>query len=88
MSMKSADTLEASRLDLLRHELDALRAVASRVINEHVGDGTGMCQVCRSTFPCARACLAEHNLETCSTALLGEPRQRTSTTSSPRIRSK
>jgi hypothetical protein len=58
-------TAEAARGDLLRHELDALRALASRIINEHTDDGTGVCQTCRSAFPCARACLADHNLESC-----------------------
>jgi hypothetical protein len=67
MSKKpTANTADAARHDVLRYELDALRALASRVINEHVEDGTGRCEVCRARFPCIRACLAEHNLETCS----------------------
>jgi hypothetical protein len=60
-----ANPTGAARGDTLRYELDALRALASRVINEHTDDGTGACQTCRHAFPCARACLAEHNLESC-----------------------
>jgi hypothetical protein len=60
-----ATMTDAARCDVLHYELDALRALASRVINEHVDDCTGLCRACGSAFPCARACLAEHNLETC-----------------------
>jgi hypothetical protein len=51
--------------EALRFELDALRAVAARVINEHTDD-CGACRVCGCAFPCSRACLAEHNLHVCS----------------------
>ena len=42
--------------------MDGLRALATRVINEHL-DAHGLCAVCSSAFPCERAVLAEHNLE-------------------------
>ena len=61
----NADTTDATRGDILRYELDALRALASRIINDHTDDGSGSCQLCRHAFPCARACLADNNLETC-----------------------
>ena len=42
----NANTSDAARADILRYELDALRALASRVINEHTADGTGWpCQL-------------------------------------------
>ena len=49
----------------LHFELDALRARAARVIDEHVSC-RGICRACGWTFPCPRACLAEHNLQMCS----------------------
>jgi hypothetical protein len=49
---------------VLRYELDALRALAARVIDEHV-ECQGTCLACGRTFPCPRACLAEHNLQIC-----------------------
>jgi hypothetical protein len=52
----------------LYYELDALRAVAARVINEHIGCH-GTCRACGHMFPCPSACMAEHNLQVCS----GEP---------------
>jgi hypothetical protein len=50
--------------DALHYELDALRALAARVINEHVGR-RGTCCECGRMFPCPSACLAEHNLHMC-----------------------
>ena len=61
----TASTTDVARDNALRYELDALRALASRVINEHTDDGNGTCQKCGNAFPCPRACLAEHNLESC-----------------------
>jgi len=58
-------------------EFEALRALASRVINEHV-DYDGLCAVCGSAFPCGRAVLAEHNL-----GLVRETRSRQSTSVEP-----
>jgi len=43
-------------------KLEALRALATRVINQHVDDH-GLCAVCGSAFPCELAVLAEHNLD-------------------------
>nr|MBA3338380.1 hypothetical protein [Geodermatophilaceae bacterium] len=43
-------------------ELQALRALATRAVNDHVDD-LGLCAVCGSAFPCERAVLAEHNLD-------------------------
>jgi rRNA maturation endonuclease Nob1 len=48
----------------LYYELDALRALAARVINEHANH-RGACRACGRAFPCTRACLAEHNLQVC-----------------------
>ena len=45
-----------------RAEERALRALATRVINDHVDD-CGLCAVCGSAFPCELAVLAEHNLD-------------------------
>ena len=45
----------------LMPQLETLRALATRVINEHVDD-RGLCAVCGSAFPCERAALAERNL--------------------------
>jgi hypothetical protein len=58
-------TSRASGTDYaLYYELDALRVLAARVIDEHVGsDGTR--RACGRVFPCPRACLAEHNLDVC-----------------------
>ena len=42
-------------------EFETLRALATRVINDHV-DARGLCWVCGSAFPCGLAVLAEHNL--------------------------
>ena len=53
------DQLVAERVS---PELEALRALASRVINQHVDD-RGLCAVCGSAFPCELAVLAEHNLD-------------------------
>jgi hypothetical protein len=50
--------------DVVRFELDALRAIAARVIDEHVNDH-GTCRACGGEFPCRQACLAEHNLVAC-----------------------
>jgi len=55
---RAVDQLLAERVT---PELEALRALASRVINQHVDD-RGLCAVCGSAFPCERAVLAEHNL--------------------------
>ena len=41
--------------------LEALFALATEVINEHINDHD-LCAVCSSAFPCERAVLAEHNL--------------------------
>ncbi len=46
----------------LTPEFEALRALATRVINQHVDDH-GLCAVCGCAFPCERAVLAEHNLD-------------------------
>jgi hypothetical protein len=48
----------------LRYELDALRALAARVIDEHVSC-RDTCRACGRVFPCPRACLAERNLQLC-----------------------
>jgi len=58
-------------------EFEALRGLATRVINEHVDDD-GLCAVCGSAFPCERAALAEHNL-----GLVRDPRSRRSTSMEP-----
>jgi hypothetical protein len=50
--------------DVMRFEFDALRAIAARVIDEHVND-YGTCRACGGEFPCPQACLAEHNLVAC-----------------------
>jgi len=65
--------------EYLMTEFEALRALATRVINEHVDD-CGLCAVCGSAFPCELAVLAEHNL-----GLLRDPRSppSTSTESGP-----
>ena len=52
---------------VLHYELDALRVVAARVVNEHTNDH-GACHACGRPFLCPRACLAEHNLHVCSDA--------------------
>jgi hypothetical protein len=44
-------------------DLDRLRALATRVVNDHVDDGTGLCRMCSSAFPCPKACLAEGTWE-------------------------
>jgi len=49
---------------IARYELDALRALAAHVIDEHVNDH-GVCAACGAAFPCGQACLAEHNLAVC-----------------------
>ena len=41
---------------------EALLALATRVINEHV-NADDLRAVCGSAFPCERAVLAEHNLD-------------------------
>lgn len=41
--------------------LDTLHTNALRVILEHAKDH-GLCLICGSTWPCASASLAEHNL--------------------------
>ena len=41
--------------------LEALFALATQVLNEHVNDHD-LCAVCGSAFPCERAVLADHNL--------------------------
>jgi hypothetical protein len=48
----------------LYYELDALRARAARVLDEHTNDG-GACRGCGHPFPCSNACLADHNLTLC-----------------------
>ncbi len=48
--------------DVVISEFEALRALASRVINEHVNDDD-LCAVCGSAFPCELAVLAENNLD-------------------------
>ena len=50
--------------DMARFELDALRALAARVIDEHTDDH-GHCRACSGVFPCQQACLADHNLAAC-----------------------
>ena len=52
----------SSRNEQLYYELDALCALAARVLNEHTNED-GACRACGQAFPCARACLAEHNLD-------------------------
>jgi hypothetical protein len=52
------DTMTAPDVE---HELDALRQLATVVLNEHTND-RGLCAVCGCAFPCERAVLAEHNL--------------------------
>jgi len=42
-------------------ELDQLRALATKTINEHVND-QDLCAICGSAWPCDRAVLAAHNL--------------------------
>jgi rRNA maturation endonuclease Nob1 len=49
---------------ILRFELDALRARAAHVIDEHTNHH-GSCHACGRRFPCQEACLAEHNLAIC-----------------------
>jgi hypothetical protein len=50
--------------DVVRFELDAQRAIAARVIDEHVNDH-GICRACGNHFLCRHVCLAEHNLVAC-----------------------
>jgi hypothetical protein len=50
---------------LLQYELDALCALAARVINEHLND-QGSCRACGASFPCPLACLADQNLQVCA----------------------
>ena len=57
-------TLIPTDEDIVRFEFDALRAIAARVIDEHVNDH-GTCAACGGRFPCRQACLAEHNLAAC-----------------------
>jgi hypothetical protein len=49
---------------VLYYELDALRALAARVIDDHV-NCRGTCRACGGAFPCPSACVAEHNLQLC-----------------------
>jgi len=42
-------------------ELDQLRSLATRMLNEHTNDHD-LCAVCGSAWPCERAVLADHNL--------------------------
>jgi hypothetical protein len=53
----------------LLFELDALRARAARVLDEHTNDD-GACRGCGHAFPCLNACLADHNLILCREASL------------------
>jgi hypothetical protein len=47
--------------EYLMPELEALMALASRVLNEHTND-RDLCAVCGSAWPCAQVATAEHNL--------------------------
>jgi hypothetical protein len=47
--------------EVARYELDALRAIAARVLDTHVNEND-TCVVCGCAFPCGQECLAEHNL--------------------------
>ncbi|HEX5494950.1 MAG TPA: hypothetical protein VFX70_10295 [Mycobacteriales bacterium] len=58
---RRGEAMTAPGTDYLPPELATLVATATRVINEHVADN-GLCAVCGSAWPCARAVLAEHNL--------------------------
>ncbi|HEX5401281.1 MAG TPA: hypothetical protein VFX16_03155 [Pseudonocardiaceae bacterium] len=42
-------------------DVDQLRRLATRTINEHVDDH-GLCAACGSSWPCEFAVLADHNL--------------------------
>ncbi len=46
-------------------EFDALASLATRTFNTHINDAD-LCAVCARAWPCERAVLAEHNLETLS----------------------
>ncbi len=48
-------------------ELEKLRSLATRTINEH-RDDHGLCLICGSAWPCEFVVLADHNL-----ALVNEP---------------
>ncbi len=41
--------------------LDGLRGLAAQILHDHHNDH-GRCAICRETFPCRLAYLAEHNL--------------------------
>jgi hypothetical protein len=42
-------------------DIDRLRALATRTLNEHQDD-RGLCAVCGSAWPCESVVLADHNL--------------------------
>jgi len=42
-------------------DVDKLRALATRTINEHQ-DERGLCVICGSAWPCEFVVLADHNL--------------------------
>lgn len=46
-------------------EFAALISLATRTLNTHINDAD-LCAVCGCAWPCERAVLAEHNLETLS----------------------
>lgn len=54
-------TVETITSECLKPEIEALIALASKVLNEHQSDH-GLCAVCGCDFPCECAVLAEHNL--------------------------
>jgi hypothetical protein len=60
----------SARDDDLYFELDALCALAARVLAEHANHD-GACRACGRAFPCPRACLAEHNLHLCGEPMSG-----------------
>lgn len=57
-------TPQPAEEDVVRFEFDALRAIAARVIDEHVDD-QGTCRSCGGESPCGRAPVAKHNLARC-----------------------
>jgi len=62
MTSAPSDAARAAHGRFFRSESEQLRALATRVINEHVDD-RGWCAVRGCAFPCERAVLAEHNLD-------------------------
>lgn len=46
-------------------EFSALTSLATRTLNTHINDAD-LCAVCGCAWPCERAVLAEHNLDTLS----------------------